>query len=118
MKIREIADILSAAFLTEDDPDIDIRSACGSDMMSDVLAFVKDRTVLVTGLTNAHVIRTAEMLDVSCIVFCRGKKPDEDMLKMARERGIVILCTAHTMYVACGLLYTNGIVGCESGNGR
>ena len=107
MKIREIADILSAEFLTEDDPDIDIRSACGSDMMSDVLAFVKDRTVLLTGLT--------EMLDVSCIVFCRGKKPDEEMLKMARERDIVVLSTGHTLYVACGLLYTNGIVGCESG---
>ena len=115
MKIREIADILSAEFLTQDDPDIDIRSACGSDMMSDVLAFVKDRTVLLTGLTNAHVIRTAEMLDVSCVVFCRGKKPDDEMLKMARERDIVVLSTGHTLYVACGLLYTNGIVGCESG---
>ena len=73
-------------------------------MMSDVLAFVKDQTVLVTGLTNPHVIRTAEMLDVSCIVFCRGKKPDEEMLEMARERDIVVLSTRHTMYVACGLL--------------
>ena len=114
MNTREIAQILSAEFLTEDNPAIDIRSACGSDMMSDVLAFVKDQTVLVTGLTNPHVIRTAEMLDVSCIVFCRGKKPDEEMLEMARERDIVVLSTRHTMYVACGLLYTNGIVGCES----
>ena len=114
MKTREIAQSLSAEFLTEDNPAIDIRSACGSDMMSDVLAFVKDQTVLVTGLTNPHVIRTAEMLDVSCIVFCRGKKPDEEMLEMARERDIVVLSTRHTMYVACGLLYTNGIVGCES----
>lgn len=114
MKTREIAEILSAEMLTEDNPAIDICSACGSDMMSDVLAFVKDQTVLVTGLTNPHVIRTAEMLDVSCIVFCRGKRPDEEMLEMARERDIVVLSTRHTMYVACGLLYTHGIVGCES----
>ena len=109
MKTREIAQILSAEFLTEDNPAIDIRSACGSDMMSDVLAFVKDQTVLVTGLTNPHVIRTAEMLDVSCIVFCRGKKPDEDMIKLAENYDIVFITTDMSTYEAAGRLYAAGL---------
>jgi len=89
----------------------EILSACGSDLMSDVLAFVKEKTVLLTGLTNPHVVRTAEMLDVSAIVFVRGKKPTEDILRMAIDRKIAILTTSHTLYVACGILYQNGLPG-------
>ena len=75
----------------EDLLDREVRSACGSDMMSDVLAFSKDHSILLTGLCNPQVIRTAEMLDIVCLIFVRGKKPDESMLEMAKERGLVIL---------------------------
>jgi len=79
--------------------------------MSDVLAFVKEKTVLFTGLTNPHVFRTAEMLDVTAIVFVRGKRPTDDILRMAVERKIAILTTNHTLYVACAILYQHGIPG-------
>lgn len=112
MTIRDVARLLSADVLHgEDLLSHEVASACGSDLMSDVLAFVKDRTVLLTGLTNPHVIRTAEMLDVSCIVFSRGKLPTQDMIDMAQERGIAMLATKHTLYVACGILYQNGLPG-------
>jgi serine kinase of HPr protein (carbohydrate metabolism regulator) len=70
--------------------------------------------VLITGLTNPHVIRTAEMLDINCIVFSRGKHPTEDLIEMAQERNIIILTTRHTLYVSCGILYGNGLAGCET----
>ncbi len=89
----------------------EVKSACGSDLMSDVLAFVKERTVLLTGLVNAQVIRTAEMLDMVAVVFVRGKQPSEEILRMADERGIAVLATSHTLFTACGILYAHGLRG-------
>jgi hypothetical protein len=87
-----------------------VYSACGSDLMSDVLAYVKDQAVLLTGLINSQVIRTAMMMDMVCIVFVRSKDPTEEMLQLARDNGIVVLSTDKRLYEACGLLYANGLV--------
>lgn len=115
MKISDIARLLDADIMCgEELMDVEIRTACGSDLMSDVLAFVKDHTVLLTGLTNPHVVRTAEMLDVACIVFVRGKRPSSDIIDMAVERDMCIMSTRHTLYVACGILYKNGLPGGSS----
>jgi hypothetical protein len=112
MTIGAIRDLLNADVLAGDHlMNIEIRSACGSDLMSDVLAFVKDHTILITGLVNPQVVRTAEMLDVSCIVFARGKRPLKDLIDMANERGMVLLATGETMYTACGILYKHGLPG-------
>ena len=89
----------------------EVHTACGSDMMSDVLAYVKDQSVLITGLNNPQVVRTADMMDMVCIVFVRGKKPDNTILQLAAEREIAVLTTEKTMFVACGLLYKNGLKG-------
>ena len=78
-------------------------------MMSDVLAFVKDQAVLLTGLVNSQVIRTAEMMDMRCVVFVRSKQPTPDMLALAEECGIVVMTSKKRMYEACGLLYSNGL---------
>ena len=89
----------------------EVHNACGSDMMSDVLAFVKDQSVLLTGLVNAQVVRTADMMDMVCVVFVRGKDPTPDMIELAEDRGIVLLKTPLRMFTACGLLYENGLHG-------
>ena len=119
MKIRRIAELLSAEVLCcEECLDEEIHSACGSDMMSDVLAYVKDQAVLLTGLVNAQVIRTAMMMDMHCIVFVRSKKPSEEMLAIARDNGLVIMCTELRMYEACGVLYANRLgLDCEACHG-
>lgn len=112
MTIKEIKEALGARFICgEEFQDREVHSACGSDMMSDVLAFMKDRAVLLTGLCNPQVIRTAEMMDVVCIVFVRGKMPDETMIEMAKEREIALLSSGHRMFSACGLLYEKGLRG-------
>ena len=110
MKISEIARILEAKVCYgEDMLDTEIRSACASDMMSDVLAFVKDQALLISGLCNPQVIRTADMMDIKCVVFVRGKRPDEAVVSRAREKGIVAVCSKLRMYSACGILYNNGL---------
>ena len=112
MKISTIKELLDAEILCcEEALEHHVYSACGSDMMSDVLAYVKDQAVLLTGLVNPQVIRTAEMMDMLCIVFVRSKKPSEEMLELAKESGIAIMTTEHRMYDACGILYTNGLIG-------
>ena len=112
MKISTIKDLLDARLIVgEAFLDHKVVSACGSDLMSDVLAFVKEQTVLLTGLNNPQVIRTAEMLDVSAIVFVRGKSPTQDIIDMAIERDIVLLSTDNTLFEACGKLYQGGLRG-------
>ena len=112
MKICTIRELLDAQVLVgEENLGKHVYSACGSDMMSDVLAYVKDQAVLMTGLVNAQVIRTAEMMDIICIVFVRGKEPDPSMIELAKEREIALLASSHRMFSACGLLYEKGLRG-------
>ena len=110
MKLKEVRDILHAEVLCgEELLDTEVRSACGSDLMSDVLAFVQNQALLLTGLVSPQVVRTAEMMDMSCVIFVRGKQPDENILKLARDRDMVVLATKERMYNACGLLDINGL---------
>ena len=112
MKIREIKDFLDAEVLCcEQNLDKHAYSACGCDLMSDVLAYVKDQAVLLTGLVNPQVVRTAEMMDMICIVFVRSKTPTKEMLDLAEENGIVVMKSNKRLYEACGILYSNGLVG-------
>lgn len=112
MTINTVKDLLEAELLCGSESlEEEVHSACGSDMMSDVLAYVKDQAVMLTGLVNAQVIRTAEMMDMKCIVFVRSKRPSAEMLELAEEHGIAVMTTAKRMYDACGILYSNGLKG-------
>lgn len=112
MKIGTIRDLLGAQVICcEDGLSRHVYSACGSDMMSDVLAFVKDQTALLTGLVNPQVVRTAMMVDMRCIIFVRGKCPTPEMIALAKEGHIVLLSTKLRMYEACGRLYVSHLAG-------
>lgn len=89
--------------------DVKILSACGADLMSDVMAFVKDQVLLMTGLINVQVIRTAILMDIEAICFVRGKRPNQEMIAMAKENGIVLLTTRLPLFLACGRLYEAGV---------
>lgn len=88
---------------------IEILSACGADLMSDVMAFVKEQVLLMTGLINVQVIRTAILMDIEAICFVRGKRPNQEMIDMAKENGIVLLTTRLPLFLACGKLYEAGV---------
>ncbi len=110
MQVRSIAEILAARIHTGDhNLDFDIKSACGADLMSDVMAFVKEDVVLLTGLVNSQTVRTAHLLDIPVIVFVRGKVPDPEMVAEAGRGGIVLMTTNDTLFIACGKLYEAGI---------
>ena len=112
MKISKICELLDAEVICgEEFLGKHVYSACGSDMMSDVLAYVKNQAVLLTGLVNPQVVRTSEMMDMVCIVFVRSKRPTEEMIELAKEHGLVLLSTKMRMYEACGKLYMNGLNG-------
>ena len=115
MLLSDIKSILNADILSGEDEALlkskDIHTACGCDLMSDVLAFVKDQSMLLTGLINSQVIRTAEMMDIVAVCFVRGKTPPEDVIELAKEKDITILTTTYPLYAACGKLYAEGLRG-------
>jgi hypothetical protein len=110
MTVAEAVKILDGQFFWgEDKAELEIASACGADLMSDVMAFVKDRVLLLTGLVNPQVIRTAELLDIHCIVFVRGKVPNREMIEMAEQSDIILAGTKLSMFLSCGKLYESGL---------
>lgn len=114
MKLRDLIGVLEAEVIVgQDRLDLEIEKAFASDLMSDVLAFATEGSLLLTGLTNAQVVRTAEMLDMSAVVFVRGKRPQAEAVELARSRGIPLLSTPYILYESCGRLYQCGIAGCR-----
>lgn len=114
LRIREISTILDAKVLAgENMLDIEVDSAFGSDLMSDVLTFANGRMALLTGLNSRQVIRTAEMSDIPVIIFVRGRTPSQNIIKLAAEEGICLMETKLIMFEACGKLYKAGLAPCK-----
>jgi predicted transcriptional regulator len=113
LKLREVKEILDAEVIVgEDKLDLEVKTAFGADLMSDVLAFAKAGSLLLTGLTNDQVIRTADILDIAAIILVRGKKPTAESIGLAKELKIPLLTTKYILFETAGRLYTKGIVGC------
>lgn len=111
MKISDVKEILNADVVCgEDLLEEEVFSACGCDLMSDVLAFVKNQGLLLTGLNNPQVVRTAFMMDMKAIVFVRGKTPDDEVVQLANMKDIILLKTEERLYSACGKLYKAGLI--------
>ena len=113
MKLNDCARLLSAKVIVPiENMDMDILVACGSDLMSDVMAFsCESNQMMLTGLVNPQTVRTAEMMDVSVVLFVRGKMPDQIMCDLALEKGIALLSTPFRMFTSCGLLHEAGVCG-------
>ena len=111
MKLGEIVSIVEGTLLSDADLDMEIPCAGAADLMSDVLAFAEPGSVLLTGLCNPQVVRTAEMADITAIIFVRGKQPPPETVALAKERDIPLATTSHTMFEMCGRLYQAGLRG-------
>ncbi len=112
--LKQIKEILEAEVLVgADSLDLDITMACGADLLSDVLAFTKSGSLLLTGLTHPQVIRTAEIAEIKAVCFVRGKRPPDETVDLAKKRGLPLLCTSLPMYESCGRLYGSDLPGCS-----
>ncbi|MBM4161213.1 MAG: hypothetical protein FJ217_08965 [Ignavibacteria bacterium] len=110
MRLSEIRDLLACeVFSAEDQLNREAKHGCASDLMSDVLAFSRAGAVLLTGLVNVHTVQTAYIAEINCIVFVRGKRPDESVIAVAKEKKISLLGSSYSMYEACGILYQHGL---------
>ena len=113
MKLREILELIEGNVISKDaDLDLEIQMGCGADLMSDVLAFTHEGTLLMSGLTNPQVVRTAEMAGIKAIVFVRGKLPPPETISLAEEKGVPLLASKYTMFETCGRLYQAGLPSC------
>lgn len=112
MRLDEVVEILDGVIISGSEQlHREVTYGFASDLMSDVLAFGRTDSVLLTGLMNCQVVRTAEMLDMKAIIFVRGKIPSQDIASLAFENGMVVISTRHTLYTASGLLYGHGLQG-------
>jgi predicted transcriptional regulator len=117
MKLKQIAKILNAEVISNNNKDLDLKMGCGSDLMSDVLIYVKPDSILLTGLTNIQVIYTASTAGIKAICFVRGKKPPEETVDLAKKKNIALLTTGFPMFESCGRLYNKGLIGCSEVSG-
>jgi len=114
MTLDEVRKILQAEVIVgEDHLDERIKMGCGCDLMSDVLSFVKSESLLLTGLTNPQVVRTAEVAEIVAVCFVRGKKPDRETVELAGAKDVPLLSTPLPMFESCGRLWKAGLPGCS-----
>lgn len=114
MKIFDILKFINGKLITYENQYLakDYTKAFACDLMSDCLTFIDDSNcLLITGLTNAQALRTAEMIDIDCIIFARGKKPNQEMVELAKNHQIMLISTDFTVYEVSGILYQAGILG-------
>ncbi len=113
MKLQQVKDILDADVIVGNDQlEMEVKTAFGADLMSDVLAFAKPGSLLLTGLTNPQVIRTSDVLDIAAIILVRGKRPLPETIQLAEELRIPLLSTKYILFESVGRLYAKGIRGC------
>jgi predicted transcriptional regulator len=117
--LREVGAILDATVVVgREQLEKEVKTAFGADLMSDVLAFAKPGGLLLTGLTNSQIVRTADVLDIAAIILVRGKRPLPETVALAEELHIPILTTQYILFEAAGRLFTKGIVGCVEKVGK
>lgn len=114
MKLREIIDLIEGQVLSEGvDLNREVQGGCGADLMSDVLAYSLSNAVLLTGLCNPQVVRTAHMADVAAVVFVRGKHPPREMIELAKQEQIPLITSPYGMFELCGRLFRAGLLSRE-----
>src|SRR5512143_2229088 len=114
MQLKDVVQIIEGKVLTRAvNLGREVKGGCGADLMSDVLASVQPQAVLLTGLCNPQVVRTAQMADVAAIVFVRGKMPSQDVVDLANEEQIPLITTPYGMFELCGRLYKAGLPSLE-----
>ena len=115
MKLEELIKLVCGRLLTEKvDVQREVKGGCGADLMSDVLASIQPEAVLLTGLCNPQVVRTAQMADVAAIVFVRGKMPAAEVVDLANQEKIPLISTPYGMFELCGRLYQAGLPSLET----
>jgi hypothetical protein len=118
MLLRDVMTVLGARPVSSEcDPLAEVRAGFAADLMSDALRYDLSQALLVSGLANPQVVRTAEMADVAAILMVRGKVPPADTLQLADEIGIPFLSTELTMFESCGRLFGAGLSACQRFNG-
>jgi predicted transcriptional regulator len=114
IRLRDVLALLDGQLLGDSvNQDVSFETACGADLMSDVLTFVHSGSLLLTGLTHPQVVRSAEMVDAAAIVFVRGKSPLPETIALAREKGLPVILTRYTLFESCGRLYAAGLQACD-----
>jgi predicted transcriptional regulator len=119
MTLEQVRERLEAeAVVGKDSLDLEVKMVCGADLLSDVLAFAKSESLLLTGLTHPQVIHATEIAEIRAVCFVRSKRPSVETIELAKAKGVPVLCTSLLMYESCGRLYSLGLLGCSQAEGE
>mgnify|MGYP000851707798 FL=1 len=114
MNVQDILDLTQGKLITiSADLTREVKGGCGADLMSDVLASIQPEAILLTGLCNPQVVRTAQMADVAAIILVRGKQPLPQTVQLAEDEGIPLISSPYGMFELCGRLYGAGLRSLE-----
>lgn len=113
MKLGEIRGLLDAEVICgEQFLERNIETAFACDLISEMLASAGSHVLLVTSLTNPHVMHTAEVIDATGVIFVAGRKPSEEMIAaVLRDGSIPVFVTSLPLFECCGLLFAHGVKG-------
>ncbi len=112
MTISEIMDVLEAEMVTGGALEKVVHKACACDLLSEVLRCMCKDSILLTNLIHIQTVHVADTVDAIAICYMRSKKPQDDTVNLAREKGIVLLSTKLSTYEASGRLYKSGLPSC------
>ena len=113
MTLQEVKEILDAEVIVGHDRlDLEVEKAGCADLMSDILVYSTAGSLLLTGLTNSEIIRTADVSDIAAIVIVRGKRPLPETIQLAEKLQIPLLLTEYILFETVGRLYAKGLIGC------
>ena len=111
MKIADIVQLLNAKLITGSNKlDEEVLYGFASDLLSDVLTVDSEQLLLLTGMANLQAIRTAEMAEITCVVFIRDKKMTPEMIELATENNIVTIETPFSLFHSISALHNNGLL--------
>jgi hypothetical protein len=114
VKLSDVKELLKADVVFGDHKlEMSVETGAASDLMSDLLTGPTASALLLSGLNNLQVVRTCIISGVSAIVLVRGKRPDAEMIRQAKEHDLPLLSTPLTLFTACGRLYRGGLRGVE-----
>ncbi|MGB9793915.1 MAG: hypothetical protein ACP5HC_03180 [Caldisericum sp.] len=115
MRVEEIIKIVDAEILQSvGNWEANIKYGFAADLLSDTLFVIsreEEAILLITGVTNPSVVKTAKILDIPVVLIVRGKPVEQATIDLAKKEQIILLRTKNIMFVTCGLLYKEGLQG-------
>ncbi len=106
MYLEDLARKINAKVYARGTPvNVEISRVYAGDRISDLLNQATCKTLLVSNLASAQIIRVAQLMDLPGICLLNDLIPEDDMIKIATEHQTLLMVSPLGMFETCGRLY-------------